>query len=93
VRFRVHKLRDERVSQQSNELKLIHCINHICARASDKCLREKRKTINGDDLLWAMSTLGFEEYIEPLKLHLVKFRQVRSLFEYFVRDCQTSSTE
>jgi len=68
-------------------------ISFVTSEASDKCLREKRKTINGDDLLWAMSTLGFEEYIEPLKLHLVKFRQVRSLFEYFVRDCQTSSTE
>lgn len=46
-------------------------------RASDKCQREKRKTINGDDLLWAMSTLGFEEYIEPLKIYLAKFREVR----------------
>mmetsp|Transcript_6094 Transcript_6094/g.20705 ORF Transcript_6094/g.20705 Transcript_6094/m.20705 type:complete len:113 (+) Transcript_6094:1938-2276(+) len=50
-------------------------ISFVTSEASDKCLREKRKTINGDDLLWAMSTLGFEEYIEPLKLHLVKFRQ------------------
>ena len=45
-------------------------------RASDKCQREKRKTINGDDLLWAMSTLGFEDYVEPLKLYLMKFREV-----------------
>lgn len=45
-------------------------------RASDKCQREKRKTINGDDLLWAMSTLGFEDYIEPLKLYLHKYREV-----------------
>eukprot|EP00983_Pelagomonas_calceolata_P118244 1160488-Pelagomonas_calceolata.AAC.7 len=43
-------------------------------KASDKCLREKRKTINGDDLLWAMSTLGFESYMEPLRLYLQKFR-------------------
>lgn len=34
----------------------------VC-RASDKCQRERRKTINGDDLLWAMDTLGFDEYI------------------------------
>lgn len=47
----------------------------VC-RASDKCQREKRKTINGDDLLWAMTTLGFEDYIEPLKLYLQKFREV-----------------
>ena len=46
-------------------------------RASDKCQREKRKTINGDDLIWAMSTLGFEEYVEPLKLYLHKYREVR----------------
>eukprot|EP00741_Cyanophora_paradoxa_P003438 tig00000704_g3341.t1 len=40
----------------------------------DKCQREKRKTINGDDLLWAMSTLGFDNYTEPLKLYLAKYR-------------------
>ncbi|XP_026658710.1 nuclear transcription factor Y subunit B-like isoform X15 [Phoenix dactylifera] len=44
--------------------------------ASDKCQREKRKTINGDDLLWAMATLGFEDYIEPLKLYLQKYREM-----------------
>lgn len=45
-------------------------------RASDKCQREKRKTINGDDLLWAMATLGFEDYIDPLKLYLAAYREV-----------------
>lgn len=45
-------------------------------RASDKCQREKRKTINGDDLLWAMATLGFEDYIEPLKIYLTRYREV-----------------
>ncbi|XP_020680224.1 nuclear transcription factor Y subunit B isoform X2 [Dendrobium catenatum] len=44
--------------------------------ASEKCQREKRKTINGDDLLSAMATLGFEEYIEPLKLYLQKYREM-----------------
>ncbi|PKA49717.1 Nuclear transcription factor Y subunit B-2 [Apostasia shenzhenica] len=51
-------------------------ISFITGEASDKCQREKRKTINGDDLLWAMTTLGFEEYVEPLKLYLQKFREV-----------------
>lgn len=32
-------------------------ISFITSEASDKCQQEKRKTINGDDLLWAMSTL------------------------------------
>lgn len=48
----------------------------VTSRASDKCQREKRKTINGDDLLWAMTTLGFEEYIEPLKIYLMRYREV-----------------
>ena len=50
-------------------------ISFITSEASDKCQREKRKTINGDDLLWAMSTLGFEEYVEPLKVYLHKYRE------------------
>ncbi|CAI0442877.1 unnamed protein product [Linum tenue] len=47
----------------------------IQIRASDKCQKEKRKTINGDDLLWAMATLGFEDYIEPLKAYLNRYRE------------------
>eukprot|EP01048_Picozoa_sp_COSAG05_P025553 COSAG05_NODE_6553_length_939_cov_1.130952_2_plen_65_part_00 len=30
----------------------------------------------GDDLLWAMSTLGFENYTEPLKTYLFRYREV-----------------
>ncbi|KAG6388198.1 hypothetical protein SASPL_153397 [Salvia splendens] len=45
-------------------------------RASDKCQKEKRKTINGDDLLWAMATLGFEDYITPLKVYLARYREL-----------------
>ena len=51
---------------------------NLC-RASDKCQREKRKTINGDDLLWAMATLGFEDYIDPLKIYLTRYREVIAL--------------
>ncbi|XP_057424491.1 nuclear transcription factor Y subunit B-1-like isoform X2 [Lotus japonicus] len=51
-------------------------ISFVTSEASDKCQREKRKTINGDDLLWAMATLGFEEYIDPLKLYLAAYREI-----------------
>ncbi|XP_072973314.1 nuclear transcription factor Y subunit B-1-like [Typha angustifolia] len=50
-------------------------ISFITGEASDKCQREKRKTINGDDLLWAMTTLGFDKYVGPLKLYLNKYRE------------------
>ncbi|KAF8080734.1 hypothetical protein N665_0924s0003 [Sinapis alba] len=51
-------------------------ISFVTGEASDKCQREKRKTINGDDLLWAMTTLGFEDYVEPLKVYLQKYREL-----------------
>ncbi|CAN6372345.1 unnamed protein product [Urochloa humidicola] len=50
----------------------------ITGEASDKCQREKRKIINGDDLLWAMTTLGFKDYVEPLKHYLHKFARSRA---------------
>lgn len=50
-------------------------ISFITSEASDKCQQEKRKTINGDDIIWAMSTLGFDSYVEPLKLYLAKYRE------------------
>ncbi|XP_039044420.1 nuclear transcription factor Y subunit B-1-like isoform X1 [Hibiscus syriacus] len=51
-------------------------ISFITSEASDKCQREKRKTVNGDDLLWAMATLGFEDYIDPLKIYLSRYREM-----------------
>lgn len=50
-------------------------ISFVTGEASDKCQREKRKTINGDDLLWAMTTLGFENYVGPLKDYLSNYRE------------------
>ncbi|KAM9901925.1 hypothetical protein OXX79_004248 [Metschnikowia pulcherrima] len=50
-------------------------ISFITSQAIDKCLLEKRKTLNGEDILWAMFTLGFEHYAETLKIYLAKYRQ------------------
>lgn len=49
-------------------------ISFVTSEACDKCQQEKRKTINGDDLLWAMATLGFERQVEPLRIYLQKYR-------------------
>ncbi|XP_057496744.1 nuclear transcription factor Y subunit B-7-like [Actinidia eriantha] len=51
-------------------------ISFVTGEASDKCQREKRKTINGDDIIWAITTLGFEDYVDPLKKYLVKYREL-----------------
>ena len=44
--------------------------------ASEKCHQEKRKTVNGEDILFAMTSLGFENYAEALKIYLSKYRDV-----------------
>jgi len=49
-------------------------VSFVTSEASDRCHQEKRKTINGEDLLFAMSTLGFDSYVEPLKIFLSKYR-------------------
>lgn len=50
-------------------------ISFITSEASERCHQEKRKTINGEDILFAMSTLGFDNYVEPLKVYLQKYRE------------------
>lgn len=49
-------------------------ISFITSEAAERCAIEKRKTINGEDILFAMSTLGFDMYAEVLKVYLVKYR-------------------
>ncbi|KAK8490519.1 hypothetical protein V6N13_031691 [Hibiscus sabdariffa] len=61
-------------------------ISFITGEASDKCQKEKRKTINGDDLLWAMTTLGFEDYVDPLKVYLQRFREMEGEKTAVTRD-------
>ncbi|KAG7097949.1 Nuclear transcription factor Y subunit B-1 [Marasmius oreades] len=53
-------------------------ISFITSEAAEKCMMEKRKTIGGEDILYAMSTLGFENYAETLKIHLAKLRAHQS---------------
>lgn len=51
-------------------------ISFVTGEASDKCHKEKRKTVNGDDICWAMATLGFDDYAEPLKKYLQRYREL-----------------
>ncbi|OQR69478.1 nuclear transcription factor Y subunit beta-like [Tropilaelaps mercedesae] len=50
-------------------------VSFITSEASDRCHQEKRKTINGEDILFAMQSLGFDNYVEPLKIYLQKYRE------------------
>ena len=53
--------------------------SNIPLAASEKCQQEKRKTVNGEDILFAMTSLGFENYAEALKIYLSKYREVSRL--------------
>ncbi|XP_060182088.1 nuclear transcription factor Y subunit B-5-like [Lycium barbarum] len=51
-------------------------ISFVTGEASVKCHKEKRKTLNGDDICWAMGSLGFDDYVVPLKRYLHRFREL-----------------
>jgi len=51
-------------------------ISFITSEAADRCALEKRKTINGEDILFALHTLGFAEYGVVMKVYLSKYREV-----------------
>jgi histone H3/H4 len=57
-------------------------ISFITSEAAERCILEKRKTIGGEDVLYGMVTLGFEQYAQTLKVHLTKLRQVRGHFDF-----------
>ena len=42
-------------------------------------MTEKRKTINGEDILTSMRALGFDNYEGVLKVYLAKFREVSAV--------------
>ncbi|KAL2940981.1 Nuclear transcription factor Y subunit B-4 [Bienertia sinuspersici] len=50
-------------------------IGFVTGEASDKCHKENRKTVNGDDICWALSTLGFDNYGEAITQYLHKYRE------------------
>ena len=56
-------------------------ISFITSEAIERSMSENRKTVNGDDLLYAFSNLGFDNYVEPLSLYLHKYREVRREFK------------
>ncbi|KAK4541524.1 hypothetical protein LTR36_007970 [Oleoguttula mirabilis] len=50
-------------------------ISFVTSEASEKAQQEKRRTVNGDDILFALTSLGFENYSEALKLYLCRYRE------------------
>ncbi|KAM7279766.1 hypothetical protein ACFE04_006900 [Oxalis oulophora] len=51
-------------------------ISFVTSEASEKCKKERRKTVNGDDVCWALGALGFDDYAPPLTRYLHKYREI-----------------
>jgi histone H3/H4 len=49
-------------------------ISFVTSQAAEKCSIEKRKTLNGEDILYALHSLGFEHFAEVLRIYLAKYR-------------------
>ncbi|GLJ46190.1 hypothetical protein SUGI_0972900 [Cryptomeria japonica] len=49
-------------------------ISFVTGEALDKCKADKRKTINGEDIIQAFNTLGFVNYEQVLEILLHKLK-------------------
>ena len=61
---------------QSNCSGLELYLAYLFLRAADRCQQEKRKTINGEDIIWAMEALGFDQYSQLMKIYLQRYKEV-----------------
>ena len=53
-------------------------ISFITWEACEKCKLDKRKTISGDDVLYALNILGYEKYMQCLNLFVASYREIES---------------
>lgn len=71
---KISKEAKERMQECASEF-----ISFVTGEASDKCHKENRRTVNGDDICWALSSLGFDNYAEVMLRYLYKLRDFEKL--------------
>ncbi|XP_020196190.1 transcriptional activator hap3-like [Aegilops tauschii subsp. strangulata] len=54
-------------------------IGFVTGEASERCRRERRKTVNGDDICHAMTTLGLDNYAGAMRRYLQRYREGEEL--------------
>ncbi|XP_010045911.2 nuclear transcription factor Y subunit B-5 [Eucalyptus grandis] len=66
-----------KISKQTKET-MQECVSEfigfVTSEASEKCRKERRKTVNGDDICCAMETMGFDDYAGLLRRYLHIYR-------------------
>ncbi|XP_015690868.1 transcriptional activator hap3-like [Oryza brachyantha] len=54
-------------------------ISFVTGEASERCRRERRKTVNGDDICHAMRALGLDHYADAMHRYLQRYRESEEL--------------
>ncbi|PIN23941.1 Class 2 transcription repressor NC2, beta subunit (Dr1) [Handroanthus impetiginosus] len=67
---KISKEAKERMQECASEF-----ISFVTSEASDRCRKGNRKTVNGDDICSALSSLGLDNYSEAMLRYLQKLRQ------------------
>ncbi|GAU27473.1 hypothetical protein TSUD_14530 [Trifolium subterraneum] len=73
-------------AKKSIQLCVTEFIAIITIEANERCKAEHRKIINGDDLIWAMNMLGFEDYGGLLAIFLENYRHHEAQFNFMPID-------
>ncbi|KAK4048207.1 transcriptional activator hap3 [Microbotryomycetes sp. JL201] len=68
-------------------------ISFITSEAAERVSAENRKTINGEDILIALQTLGFENYAQVLTIYLAKYREHQKTVGKRTRKSRNSSAK
>lgn len=67
-----------KISKEAKETMQECATEFICfvtGEASEKCHKENRKTVNGDDICWALASLGFDDGSNAVMRYLNKYRE------------------
>jgi nuclear transcription Y subunit beta len=50
-------------------------ISFVTGEAIERCQDDHRKTITGEDIIWAMERLGFDDYVAALRAYVRRMRE------------------
>ncbi|XP_047983124.1 nuclear transcription factor Y subunit B-5-like [Salvia hispanica] len=70
-----------KISKEAKETMQECASEFICfvtGEASDRCHKENRKTVNGDEICWALSSLGFDNYSDTMLTYLHRLREIEA---------------
>ncbi|KXS09592.1 hypothetical protein M427DRAFT_105180 [Gonapodya prolifera JEL478] len=72
-----------KISKEAKEC-VQECVSEFVAfltsEAADKCSTDRRKTVSGEDIIWAMDSLGFDMYAATMRTFLQRYKDVSFIF-------------